>query len=249
MASQTLRTNMPRVQLKNANSSNDAKPVTIDVRRVGPARHGAGHVGPRADRAGPPSCCGPRVRPMVRSVGHFSGPCRPFSPVPRAGPQPDKHIMSQFTNFFLTKINFFHKSQHMKKAAYNFIVSSKTYLNSQVISKRKSTESQHIEQNELFGPGRHWAGPVPCRGLMRRPMVRSGNRPCRPWPAITGQGRATDRAKINGPNVHLYQLPNCWTIIFHILPKQIRIASAFSKLLEKILEFLRASSKDSICSF
>jgi len=36
----------------------------------------------------------------------------------------------------------------MKETAYNFVVSSKTYLNSQVISKRKSTKSQHIEQNE-----------------------------------------------------------------------------------------------------
>ena len=151
-----------------ANSNQTSKSFDIDVQRAGPARPGVGHVGPRADRAGPPPCCGPRVWPMVRSVGHFPGPCRPFSPVPRADPQPDKHIMSQFTNFFLIKVNFFHKSQHMKEATYNFIVSSKTYLNSQVISKRKSTESQHIEQNEPLGraaieppspPGR--TSPVP----------------------------------------------------------------------------------------
>jgi hypothetical protein len=58
----------------------------------------------------------------------------------------------------------------------------------------------------LFGrsagppPGRllHRAGPPPCRGLTRRPMARSGNGPCRPWPASTGPGRATDRAKRSG---------------------------------------------------
>ena len=100
---------------------------------------------------------------------------------------------------FLTKVNFFHKSQHMKEAAYNFIVSSKTYLNSQVISKRKSTKSQHIYRRLL-----HRARPGPCRGLMRRPMARSGNGPCRPWLASTGPGRATDRAKRPGQILIMY---------------------------------------------
>jgi len=92
----------------------------------------------------------------------------------------------------------------MKEVAYNFIVSSKTYLNSQVISKRKSTKSQHIGQNERAVSGH---GPT---GLGHH---RAAGRGCGPWPGpTTGRaargpqtpGRATDRARFNGPNVHLY---------------------------------------------
>ena len=126
------------------------------------------------DRAGPPPCCGPRVWP----VGHFPGPCRPFSPV---GPAHSPTSISCLNlPVFFNKGQFFHKSQHMKEAAYNFIVSSKTYLNSQVISKRKSTKSQHIGKNERAmlghgptGPGHH----------------RAAGRGCGPWP-----GPATGRA-------------------------------------------------------
>jgi hypothetical protein len=99
---------------------------------------------------------------MVRPVGHFPGPCRLFSPVGQGRPTARQASHVLIYQFFLTKVNFFHKSQHMKE--YNFIVSSKTYLNSQVISKRKSTKSQHIEQNERAmsghgptGPGHHRA--------------------------------------------------------------------------------------------
>jgi len=101
----------------------------------------------------------------------------------------------------------------MKEAAYNFIVSSKTYLNSQVISKRKSTKSQHIKQNMRAmsghgptGPGHHRAagrgcGPWPVLATGR--AVRSPQTPDRAVPRAGPKGRATDQAKFNGPNVHL----------------------------------------------
>jgi len=36
--------------------------------------------------------------------------------------------------------------------------------------------------------------------------------------------------KMPTPQIMPSQLPNYWTMIFHVLPKQTRIASAFSKL-------------------
>ena len=149
---------------------------------------------------------------MVRPVGHFPGPCRPFSPVGPGRPTARQASHVLIYHFF-NKGHFFHKSQHMKEAAYNFIVSSKTYLNSQVISKRKSTESQYIEQNERAmsghgptGPGHHraagrgcgpWPGPATGRA------ARGPQTPGRAVPRTGPKGRATDRAKFNGPNVHL----------------------------------------------
>jgi len=175
--------------------------VSIDVQRAGPARPAArsGRTGPA--RGGPPPCCEPRVRPMVRPVGHFPGPCRPFSRVGPGRPTARQASHVLIYQFFLTKVNFFHKSQHMKEAAYNFIVLSKTYLNSQVISKRKSRKSQHIGQNERAvsghgptGPGHHRAA---GRGCGPWPGPATG-RAARAWPANTGPGRATDRAKRSG---------------------------------------------------
>ena len=92
----------------------------------------------------------------------------------------------------------------MKEAAYNFIVSSKTYLNSQVISKRKSTKSQHIEQNERAvsghgptGPGHHRAAGRGC-GPWSGPWAIF---PCRPFSPV-GPGRPTAR---QASHVLIYQ--------------------------------------------
>jgi hypothetical protein len=38
------------------------------------------------------------------------------------------------------------------------------------------------------------------------------------------------------PQIMPSHLPNYWTMYFHVLPKQTRIASAFTKLLEMLLE-------------
>ena len=88
--------------------------------RTGPGQHGAGHVGPRADRAGPLPCCGLRVRPMVQPVGHFPGPCRPFSPI-----GPGRHIAQQASHvliyqFFLTKVNFFSQITAYERSSIQF---------------------------------------------------------------------------------------------------------------------------------
>ena len=169
----------------------------------GPGRHG-----PQPDRAGPG-----HHRAAGRGCGPWSGPCRPFSPVGPGRPTARQASHVLIYQFFLTKVNFFHKSQHMKEAAYNFIVSSKTYLNSQVISKRKSTKSQHIEQNERAvsghgstGRGHHRAagrGCGPWPGLATGQAARGPQTPDRAVPRTRPKGRATDRAKFNGPNVHL----------------------------------------------
>jgi len=86
----------------------------------------------------------------------------------------------------------------MKEVAYNFIVSSKTYLNSQVISKRKSTKSQHIKQNKRT---------VSSHGPTGPDHHRAAGRGCGPWPGLaTSQAargpQAPDRAvPRTGPNL------------------------------------------------
>jgi len=142
-------------------------------------------------RAGEYRCTTGRATTVLRAEGAAHGPVRGpfFRAVPpvqpgRAGPAHSPTSISCLNlPFFLNKGQFF--SQITEEAAYNFIV----------ISKRKSTKSQHIEQNERAVSGH---GPT---GLGHHRAVGRG---CGPWPASTGPGRATDRAKFNGPNVHLY---------------------------------------------
>jgi len=126
----------------------------------------------------------------------------------------------------------------MKEAAYNFIVLSKTYLNSQVISKRKSTKSQHIEQNEratgrpgrattvlraegaAHGPVWQQAGPPvarkhrtgPCHGPGQKAGPRTG-------PNLTGQMYIYMRARpdraglacwpLTQPHLHFFTGQEC----------------------------------------
>jgi len=137
---------------------------------------------------------------VLRAEGAAHGPARgPFfrvvPPVQAGRAGPAHSPTSLIYQFFLTKVNFFHKSQNMKEAAYNFIVLSKTYLNSQVILKRKGTKSQHIEK--MSGPYRATGRPgrattvLRAEGAAHGPVRQRAGPPVarkhRTGPKLTGQ--------------------------------------------------------------